>query len=403
MQGPLSGVRILSVDNFFAGNYGPMLLAMHGAEVVKIEQPGSGDALRTDPPYLTEGSARLSHGELRLLRGKDSVAIDLQSEAGRQLLNQLIAVCDVFWTNLRPSSARKIGIDYQSLCPLNPRLVYASVSGFGLSTADENGDRTLPAFDIIIQALSGLMSRNADADGFPHYNGVAVADSVTSIFAALGVMLALYKRAQTGAGDCVDVAMYDSMLALNEKTISLFAMDGRIRPARVSATNSPFGAYRAKDGFIAIGVGSNSVWRRFCKAIGRPELTEAEHVRTGEMRVSNESTVIRPLLEKWLSEKTVEEAVNIFIACDVPAAPVKEVDEILHSPLARGRGIISEVDIGALGHLPLVQSPIQMKASPQTATKAPPALGSGADRVLREWLSMDEEEIEQLRRAAVIG
>jgi CoA:oxalate CoA-transferase len=400
--GPLSGVRVLTVDNFFAGNYGPLLLAMHGAEVVKVEQPDHGDALRDDAPYVEREGRTFSHGELRLLRSKASVALDLRSAAGRHAMERLVAKADVFWTNLRPASTRRLGLDYDAVRRLNPSIVYASITGFGLPLDEEDNESRFPAFDIIIQALAGLMARNADPDGTPRYNGLAIGDQVTSLYAAMGVVLALVQRTATGRGQCVDVSMFDSMVALNEKTISLYAMDGKVPPPRISATNAPFGAYHARDGHIVIGVGGNAVWKRFCAAIDRPDLAEHPDLVTGVKRVENEATLIQPIVDEWLANRTVIEAVSALLDADVPAAPVHDVDRVVASKSARLRHVIAAIGSGP-DALPLVHTPIRLSDSAPATPEMPHHLGQDTESILRRWANFTSAEVEELRLSGAIA
>lgn len=401
-KGPLEGVRVLSIDNYFAGNYGPLLLAMHGAEVVKIEQPGLGDPLRTDAPYLLPEEQRLSHGELRLMRGKSSVALDIRQPAGRALMHELVKAADVFWTNLRPGAALRAGINPEVIQELNPKLIYASVSGFGLPTDKPGPFQNEPAFDIIIHALTGIMSRNADEDGVPQYNGVAIADQVTSLYAAFGVVMALLARDRGQPAARVDVAMFDAMIALNEKSFTLFGMDGVVRPPRVSATSSPFGAYRGKDGYLVIGVGGMILWERFCKAIGREDLFAREDLNTGAKRVMIEKAVLRPIIEQWLSDKTVKEAGDILLAHEVPASPILEVDSPVMLEQALARGVALEVDVTDQHRIPLVQSPVRLSTEDLHDPGMPPALGGDNERILKSWLGMDAPRIAALREQGVI-
>jgi CoA:oxalate CoA-transferase len=397
---PLAGVRVLTVDNYFAGNYGPHLLAQHGAEVVKIELPPGGDPLRRDAPYAELGSQKYAHGEARLMRGKSSIVLDLRREECWPVFERLVAEADVFWTNLRPSSAKRRGLDYESIKAIRPDIVYASLSGFGLP--QEGGTmHDLPAFDIIVQAMTGLMTRNADRDGQPHYNGIAMADQVASLFATLGVTMALIGRQATGEGACVDVAMFDSMIALNEKTFTLFAMDGKVRPPRISATNSPFGAYRARDGFVVLGVGGDVIWRRFCEAIERTDLLAREDLASGVLRVAVENEVIRPIVEDWLADKTVVDALKVLHANDVPAGPVYEVDDKALIEQARRRGVVTDLVVEGASQM-VVQSPIRFSGSPELPVSAPAAFGGQTDNVLRSWLQMADEEIAQLRSTGVV-
>ena len=401
-RGLLDGIRVLSVDNYFAGNYGPQLLAMHGADVAKIEQPDGGDPLRTDAPYLGEDAGGYSHGELRLMRGKSSVALDFRTPAGRQVLRRLVGQADVFWTNLRPAAALRAGIDPDTVQAINPRLVYASLSGFGLPIAQPTPFGEEPAFDIIIHALTGLMTRNADADGTPHYNGVAVADQVGSLFAVCGVLMALLARERGADAARVDVAMFDSMIALNEKTFTLFGMDRVVRPPRISATNSPFGAYRGRDGHIVIGVGGTVLWKRFCAALGREDLVDRPDLDSGVKRVKVERTVIRPLIEDWLSTRTVEQASRILLEHGVPASPILEVDSPVLREQALARGVAREVPLPDGNRIALVDSPIRLPGAPAVEVGLPTALGEDTDRVLRDWLGMPDAEIAALRRDGVL-
>ena len=401
--GPLRGLRVLSIDNYFAGNYGPLLLAMHGAEVVKIEQPGSGDPLRTDAPYLDPKAKRYAHGEIRLMRDKKSVALDLRSPAGRQLFYRLVKEADVFWTNLRPGAAQRLGAAPEVLQALNPRLVYASLSGFDLPEAGKDsmfGDE--PAFDTIIQGLTGLMSRNADPDGTPIYNGIAVGDQVASLFAAFGVIAAIHARDRGDPAAVVDVAMFDAMIAVNEKTFSLYSMDGVVRPPRISATNSPFGAYRGKDGYLVLGVGGAILWERFCRAIERPDLYAREDLDAGIKRVAVEATVIRPAVEGWLGRHTVEEAARILLEFQVPAAPILDIDHPRLRTQATLRGVAAELELPDR-KVTVVQSPVRLSTQPVPVPGRPHELGEDSDAVLRDWLAMPDTELRELRAAGVVG
>jgi CoA:oxalate CoA-transferase len=402
-SGPLRGMRVLSIDNYFAGNYGPQLLAMHGAEVIKIEQPGSGDPLRTDAPYLDAANKAYAHGVVRLMRDKSSLALDVRSEAGRQVFYRLVKEADVFWTNLRPTAAARLGIGPDILQALNAELVYASVSGFGLPSdvPAQFGDE--PAFDIIIQALTGLMSRNADPDGTPAYSGLAVADQATSLFAAFGVMMALYARDRGDPAAVVDVAMVDSMLAFNEKTFTLFSMDGVVRPPRISATNSPFGAYRGQDGYVVIGVGGAILWERFCRAIGRTDLHERADLDTGIKRVAVENTIIRPAVEQWLAAYTVEEAGRILLEHQVPASPILDVDHPRLRAQGALRGVTAELELPDDRSLTIVQSPVRLSTQQVPKPGRPHDLGEDSDTVLRDWLKMGDDELQRLRDQGIIG
>ena len=398
---PLRGVRVISIDNYFAGNYGPWLLALHGADVVKIETPARPDPVRQDPPFLDDPEAGWSHTELRFMRGKSSVLLDLRNPSGYAAFQRLVASADVFWTNLRPNSAQRLGVDEAAIRAMREDIIYASVTGFGLPTG-EPAEVEPPAFDIVVQGMAGLMSRNADIDGTPCYNGVAIADQLSSIFAAFGVVMALRRRDRTGGGDCVDISMLDTVLTVNEKTLTLYSMSGEVPGPRVSATNSPFGAYPAVDGYFTIGVGSDGSWRRFCKVIGRPDLATREDLNTGLKRVAAEPTVLRPIIKDWTRNRSVAQAVAELLASDIPAGPILDVDEIIGSDIAMDRGLIKRVDLGDAGVKKLVESPIRLTHTQANDVGLVHQLGADTERVLRDWANLSAMDLATLREANAI-
>jgi formyl-CoA transferase len=382
----MQGVRVLCVNNYLAGNYGPMLLALHGADVVKVE-PEAGEAMRSSRPMVEIGDDRtVSHFELRMMRGVSSVVLDLASDAGRADLDDLVRAADVFWTNLRPESALRRRLDWATLKETNPRLVYTSLSGFGLPENGVGEFSGLPAFDILIQGAAGLLARNASADSTPEYNGLPLADQVASLYAAFGVLLGLRQRDVTGHGCCVDVAMFDAMVALNEKAVSMFGMQGEVPPPRASATTAPFGLYRTRDGWVCIAVGSDAVWRRFCAvvgpAIGRPGLAADHRFTRGTDRVAHAAEVQR-IVDAFVRNRTVDEVVESLLKHDVPAGRSAEVDTIVRSGQAEARGIIRSYATPTTP-IPVVMSPVHVSGSAQFVTP-PPRLGSDQDRVLAEW------------------
>lgn len=383
----LRGIRVLTLDNYFAGNYGPMLLAMHGADVVKVEREGSGDVLRRDPPFIEESQNSIGHGDLRLLRGKSSIALDMTTEDGMRTFRELVRNTDVFWTNLRPATLARNGLLYDELKVLNSRLIYAAVSGFGMEDSSESPFRGTLAFDAVIQGAAGLMMRNAGPDGIPQYNGLAIADQVASIYAAFGVLLALQRRHQSGEGAFVDVSMFDSMVALNEKSITLNGM-GFPTPPRASATNAPFGAYLASDGWIIIGVGGPTLWERFCAAMNRKDLFDHPDFATGVLRVKNEATLLRPIIEKWLSNMTADQAVDVLRKHDVPVGHVLDVGDDRLLAEGRRRGVIADTELGLSRPYISVQSPIVIDGKTATATRRAPGLGEQQHDVLRRWLGV---------------
>lgn len=387
---PLDGVRVLCINNYLAGNYGPMLLSLHGADVVKVEPP-SGEASRTSKPIIpvnADGSEGWSHFELRMMRGVSSVMLDLSSAPDRKLFHDLVAATDVFWTNLRPDSALRRHVDWTALQVINPKLVYVSLTGFGLPENGVGEFSDSPAFDILVHGLTGLLARNADSEGTPQYNGLPIADQVTSTYAAFGAVLGLRQRDLTGTGCCVDVSMFDSMMAINEKALSMYGVRHEVPPPRASATTAPFGMFPASDGWVCIAVGSDGMWRDFCRAVGplvgRPELSDDESLWSGTNRVAR-SVELNAMVEAFTRPRTAEEVVAHMNAYNVAAGQSLEVNELWNSRQVRSRGILRDIPFAA-GPYPAVMSPIIISGSFQPIEE-PHRLGEDRERVLREWLT----------------
>ena len=384
--GPLTGVRVLCVNNYLAGNYGPLLLALHGADVVKVETE-QGEAGRSSRPLLPIGpDETCSHFELRMMRGMSSVCLDLQSAEGRAEFDDLVRAADVFWTNLRPDSAVRRGVEWTALQQVNPRLVYASLTGFGLPENGQGEFDGVAAFDILIQGLAGLLGRNADPDGRPVYNGLPLADQVSSLYGAFGVLLGLRQRDLTGRGCCVDVSMLDSMVAVNEKAVTMFGIEREVPVPRASATTAPFGVYRTADGWVSIAVGSDGVWKRFAAAVGpevgRPDLASDALLRHGTGRVQH-TVEIDVMVNEFVSRRTTAEVIAKLLANDVPAGPSLEVDELLATTYVSERGIVRYIEIGD-SRYPAVMSPVLISGVEQELAR-PPGLGADRDRVIRDW------------------
>jgi crotonobetainyl-CoA:carnitine CoA-transferase CaiB-like acyl-CoA transferase len=393
--GPLAGVRVLCVNNYLAGNYGAQLLALHGADVVKVETP-AGEAMRASKPFIpVDTDTSWSHFELRMMRGVSSVVLDLDRPADRATFERMVAAADVFWTNLRPESARRRRVDWPALRPVNPRLVYASMTGFGLPENGVGEFASLPAFDILVQGLSGLLSRNSDPDGTPVYNGLPLADQVSSLFAAFGVLVGLRQRDQTGHGCCVDVAMFDSMIALNEKAITMHGIGKSVPPPRASATTAPFGMYPTSNGWACVAVGSDAVWRRFAAAvgplIGRPGLAGEESFASGTGRVAKLAELTE-IVERFTRPRTTDEVVDLLLAHDVPAGQALEVDRLSTSTQVAERRIVRALDTPR-GRYPTVMSPVIVSGAEQQVAD-PPVLGADLQRVMHDWLGTTTEVTE---------
>ncbi len=399
---PLRNIRVLALEQYYSGNIGSMYLGRLGAEVIKIEPPDGGDVLRNVGPSTTSEGRKRNVSELRTMGGKRSVCIDLRNPAGMATLWQLVQNADVVWTNMKPSSLTKLGITFDAMASRNERIVYTTISGFGhddLTPSGPFGGWT--AFDLIAQGLAGLQFRSEGAEGQPGYNGLPLGDFVTAMLAVTGTIAALYRRDREGGPQRVDVAMHDAMMALNELPLGLLAFSGVAPPRGRSGTSAPYGSYRAKDGFINVAVGGNPIWRRFCVAIGRPELAEDNRFRNAPDRVRNHRE-IDEIVASWSSQHTMMEGVAILERYVVPAAPVYDLPQVLTSPQAEARNMFVTITDPIAGDQKIVGNPIKMSGIDDKLAPPPHDFAADTASVLREVCGMSDAEIAQLLAAGAI-
>jgi CoA:oxalate CoA-transferase len=399
---PLAGVRVLAVENFLAGPFASMWLADAGAEVIKIESREGGDFSRSTSPVRSDEQGK-SRGIsfLRSNRNKKSVTLDLKNEEGKQLFKELALHADIVIENLRPNVMDRLGLGYAALQKVNPRLIYAAISGFGHDDVLPSPYADHPAFDIIGQALSGLMYRPERSDDRPTYLGFSLADIEGGILAAYGVMLALYQREQTGKGKKIDISLYDASLILNEISITMYsALKQQAKPG-VHAVTAPFGTYRAKDGFIVIAVLGEHIWERFCHAIGRPELTRDARFVDGVARRAN-VIELNGYIDAWLSSLTRTQAIDILRAGDVPASLVQDIEDVFDCPHVAARNMLMTLDDPVWGQVKVAGNPIKMSDVPEADCHLPPELGQHTDSVLSQWLGRTDSDIARLRQQNVI-
>ncbi len=392
---PLDGIRVIDFSRVLAGPLCSALLGDLGAEVIKIEPP-SGDDYRAIGPFSAGESGLFS----AMNRNKQSVVIDLKRDEGRTLAQALCAKADVVVENFRPGVAERLGIGYKQLAACNPALVYASVSGFGQTGPDSHR----PAYDIILQAMCGLMDATGSPDGAPTLVGDSISDVVSGIFASWGVLAALLARERTGKGTHVDVAMFDATLSLTAGLVARYATTG-IAPQRVGnrhPTSAPFGAYRAKDGHFVVAVLNNRLFERFAHAIGQPALIDDARFADDATRSENEAA-LRACIESWSGILSVE-AVNALLSeAGIPVAPIQNIGEALESEQARERGLLSEAPGSNGGTVRLPRQPVQFSAWPGTRTTRAPRLGEHTLAVLQQQLGVDAARVAALRAAGVVG
>jgi crotonobetainyl-CoA:carnitine CoA-transferase CaiB-like acyl-CoA transferase len=362
-----------------------MVLADHGARVIKLEHPTRGDDTRHwGPPFVGTESAYF----LSINRNKESVTLDFKQPQGKEILEQLLARADVVVENFRPGTLDAAGFGAEEVLARHPRLVYCSISGYG-HTAGR-------------QAEGGLMSITGEADGPPLRLGVAITDIVSGLFAAQGVMSALIARSRTGLGQKVDVGMLDATAALLTYQAGNYFATGQV-PGRMGnrhPTIVPYESFSASDGDFVIAGGNDEIWRRLCAVIGRPELADDPRYRSNADRAPRHAEV-KAELERALRTRTRAEWVRELTAAGVPCGSVREISEVLADPQITAREMVREVDHRTIGTTRVINSPVKMSQTPTSVRTAPPTLGQHTAGVMRE-LGYDDQQIAALMSARVI-
>jgi crotonobetainyl-CoA:carnitine CoA-transferase CaiB-like acyl-CoA transferase len=394
--GPLAGIRVLDFTRVLAGPAASLALADLGAEVIKIEPPGTGDETRSFPP-TRDGE---SHYYLSVNRGKKSIVIDLKSPEGLALARDLAAKCDVLVENYRPGVMDRLGLGYDALSAINPRLIYCAISGYGQTGPLK--DR--PSFDIVLQAMSGALSMNGEPGGLPTKLGIPLGDLVGGINGPIGILSALYERERTGKGRMIDVSLMDGLLGMLGYIAQLAFFTGQdpVRQGSQHPNLVPYGIFPASDGSIVIACLTPGFWGKICVSIGRPELTDDPRYDTLEKRRDARDEV-NEAVSAFTRQHTVDELVAIFTAHEVPHAPILGVTEALTQPQAVEREMVVQVAHKTMGDIPIVNRSIKFPGDRQPAPEAPPVLGQHTDEILGEVLDLPPERIAQLRAAKVIS
>jgi CoA:oxalate CoA-transferase len=402
MQRPLSGIRVVGLEQYMAGPYCTMLLADAGAEVIKIERPGKGDPRRGIPPFARKGDTKKAAGYMAYNRNKKSLAVDLRSPAGLEVVRRLAATSDVVVENLRPGSMDKAGLGYADLKTLNPRLVYAMISGFGRLPGYESAYARRPAFDIVAEAMSGVMNLIGFEDRPPTYTLYGLADVYSGMVAAFGILQALFMRERTGEGQLVDVSLLDSMLALNERMVAVYSVSGE-EPRRGRIEHLwPRGAFQCADGYVALNVPDDGIWARLATTIGRPDLVNDPRSADGTARAAN-ADVLKPILEAWMADKTRAEVVDALNAAGMPTGPVYTAKDVFADEHFRVRGMLAEVQDPEVGPHVFARTVPHLSSSPQIPLEASPALGAHTREILEGLLGYAPQEVEELVAKGVVG
>ena len=390
----LNQIRILDLSRILAAPYCTQLLGDYGAEIIKIEQPESGDGTRQwGPPWVGEGEARQSAYFLSANRNKQSVTINLKSATGIALIKELVGKCDVLIENFLPGTMQRLGLDYACLREQHPRLIYCSITGYGQTGPYK--DR--PGYDAVIQAQGGVMAITGEPDGPPMKVGVAIADITTGLFAANAILAALYHREHSGHGQYIDVALFDAQVAwLANVAHNVLAGAPPKRYGNGHPSIVPYQSFATADGWIYVAVGNDAQYKRLCECAGCLHLWLDERFQTNPGRVTHREALIAQWQATFAQRSTAEwEA--LLLAHDIPASRINTLEQVLYDPQVQARRMVQEVDgVQLLGPV------AKLSATPAAIHSAPPTLGQHTQSVLRDLLGKTEEEISALRQQNAI-
>ena len=392
---PLDGVRVVDLTRILAGPFCTQALADAGADVVKIEEPGKGDDTRGWGPPFVEGESCYF---LSVNRGKRSLTLNLREVEAREILWRLVARADVLVENFRPGTLDRMGFSYEAVQRRNPRLVYASISGYGPD--GPWGGR--PGYDAVLQGESGLMSITGAPDGPPYKVGASVVDTLAGMTTFQAILLALFRRERNGQGGRVDVSLLESALAVLTYHASTYLLTGA-SPQRLGNRHpslAPYETLESADGSVIVGVGSESLWRTFCASLDRPDLADDPRFRSNADRVANGAS-LREALVPLVRTRRTEEWLALWEAAGIPCGRVRSIAEALDSEQVAARGLLVEINHPRLGRGRFVGSPIHLAAATRSARRPPPALGEHTVEVLSE-LGLARQDVERFARQGLV-
>jgi CoA:oxalate CoA-transferase len=396
MSKPLENVKILDLTRVLAGPFCTMILNDLGAYVLKVEMPETGDDSRAFGPFKNEQSLYF----VSINRGKDSISLNLKTEKGRKILKELVEKFDVIIENYRPGTMEKLGLGYETLKEINPAIIYAASSGFGHTGPDSQK----PAYDILAQAMGGVMSITGWPDSPPTRVGMSLGDITASLYTAIGINAALYHRALTGRGQKIDVSMLDCQVSILENALARFQVDGTSpKPlGNRHPTISPFQAFKAKDEYLVIALGNDSLWDKFCCCIERTDLTKDPRFVTNALRTKNIGE-LAVIIEDILGTRNAEHWYMVFEKAQIPYSPINTIDKVVTNRQVLSRNMIVEVEDKKAGMVKIAGNPIKMSSVPERTYRDPaPEVGEHNDLIFGDLLGYSPVEIERLKAEGVI-
>lgn len=392
----LEGILVIDLSRVLAGPYCTMLLADYGAEVLKIEQPGLGDGTRQwGPPWVKDQSAYF----LSVNRNKKSLTLNLKTAEGQRILKQLAAEADVVIENFKPGTTGRMGIDYETLAADNPGLIYCSITGYG-----QTGPyRDRPGYDFMIQAQGGIMSLNGPPDGDPYKVGVAIVDITAGLFASSAILAALHERTNSGRGQYIDVALLDTQVAWLANVAHNYFATGQPpgRYGNAHANIVPYEVFPTSDGHLALAIGTDGQYRRFCEIADRPDLWDDERFQSNAGRVENRAELV-PLLQDVCRQRPTDTWIELLVRAGVPSGPINDIPAVLADPQVQARQMVQEVDHATAGRIQMLGPVARLSRTPAAIRQAPPALGADTEQILSRRLGYAPGAIEALKREGII-
>ncbi len=392
---PLDGVKVIDFTRVYAGPYCTMMLGDLGAEVIKIEKQGTGDDTHDFAPVKDGESGYFAY----LNRNKKSLSLNLKAKKAIEIIKELAKWADIVVENFSPGVVDRLGVGYNDLKAINPRIIYGSISGFGQSGPYSQK----PAYDLVCQAMGGYMAITGEADGKPYKLGTSIADASAGIHMAYALMAALYYREKTGVGQFIDVAMMDTVFSTLENFVVTKTLTG-IAPSRNGNANlgsAPFNLYNTKDGYVTIACANNKLFEKLATAIGERHLLNDPRYKENSLRKKNEIT-LNQSIEAWSSQHTTKEVCNTLEAAGVPVGPILSIDELVEDPHLRARNMLVDIPHPIFGTIKYPGNPIKYSETSDLCFKSAPLLGEHNEEILGKYCNLTPAEVEKLKKEGVL-